>query len=135
MDRKRPSRPAPRGDDVALICGASRDGSDLHIVRRRNNRLEAGVARALREGQPISGELVRLRPRREFPLLCDVDVELTVKPPSTSDDAAAEAAPSSATAVPSPSAVRSGPPRVASASYRRNWDAIWSRPSSKRLVN
>ena len=50
-----------------------------------------------------------LQPRKEFPLLCDVKVELPAK--------AAEPEP----ARPS----RSGPAQVATDRYRKNWDTIW----------
>jgi hypothetical protein len=111
-----------QGDDVALICAVSPDGDGLHVLRRRNNRIEAGVARALRDGQPIHGEVVKLTPRQGCPLLCDVEVQLE----------------STAAQAPEPSPIRdaNGPAQVASDSYRRNWDAIWKRPSqSKRLSN
>jgi hypothetical protein len=127
-------KPAPRSkasstEDVALICGVGANGSDLHVLRRRNNRIETGIARALREGQPIQGELVRLRPREQFPLLCDVEVELEVANGRTNQDAKAE-----------PNAVRvgptHGPAQVSNDSYRKNWDAIWKRPSTgKKMVN
>lgn len=126
MKRKR-SKPR-KADDVALICGVSQGGDQLHLLRRRNNRVEAAVARTLREGQPIQGELVRLRPREEFPLLCDVDVELSVGERAE----ATETAPSASAA---PAREASGPPQVSNDNYRRNWDAIWKRPSGKRLVN
>jgi hypothetical protein len=122
---------ADANDDVALICGVAENGSDLHVVRRRNNRIETGTVRALREGQPIQGELVRLRPRERFPLLCDVEVELEVTPPDglRHDTARTE---SNAARV----GLAHGPAQVASDSYRKNWDAIWKRPAaSKKLVN
>jgi hypothetical protein len=128
-------KPAPRSktgstDDVALICGVGANGSDLHVLRRRNNRIEAGVARALREGQPIQGEVVRLRPREQFPLLCDVEVELT-------NPQQARAGDDVQTREPNPRAgATHGPAQVSNDSYRKNWDAIWKRSSpSKKLVN
>lgn len=126
MKRKR--RKPSKSDDVALICGVSQGGDQLHLLRRRNNRVEAAVARTLREGQPIAGELVRLRPREEFPLLCDVEVELSVAERAEANE---ETSPAAAT----PARETSGPPQVSNDNYRRNWDAIWKRPSGKRLVN
>jgi hypothetical protein len=99
--------------DVALIHGVSESG-DLHVLRHREDRLELGAVRPLREGVPITGDLVRLVPRKEFPLLCDVKTELKVK-----DSSSDVSAPPSASA-------RRGPAQVASQSYRENWDLIWS---------
>jgi hypothetical protein len=105
--------------DVALIHGVSESG-DLHIVRHRNDRLELGAVRPLREGVPITGELVRLVPRKEFPLLCDVKTELKAK------DAPADVA------QPAEGSAHRGPPQVANRLYRDNWDRIWQsrKPSS-----
>lgn len=102
--------------DVALIHGVTEEG-DLRILRQREDRLEVGAVRPLREGVPITGEVVRLTPRKEFPLLCDVQSEF--KPSEAPRDVA------------EPTAVaHKGPARVASKSYRANWDLIWARPST-----
>jgi hypothetical protein len=111
------AKPSP--EDVALIHGVTPEG-DLHILRKREDRLEFGAVRALREGVPITGEVVKLTPRKEFPLLCDVETALTVPSPK-----AAEAPPRAETP-------RKGPAQVATDEYRRNWDVIWSRPANKR---
>ena len=80
--------------------------------------------RPLREGAPITGEVVTLKPRANFPALCDVEVQY--KPPElTSDRGDAPQLLSHA-----------GPAQVATEGYRRNWDAIWSQQSEKpKLVN
>jgi hypothetical protein len=117
-----PSVPPPPAD-VALIHGVAPDGDGLQIVRARDNRLELGVVRPLREGAPITGEVVTLRPRPNFPALCDVETHY--KP-------ALPAAPSEAVQSPPPLlAARTGPAQVATDEYRRNWDAIWSKPAEK----
>ena len=103
--------------DVALIAGVSESGA-LHVVRQRDDRVEFGAIRPLREGMPITGELVRLVPRREFPLLCDVKTEF--KAPTAPSDVA-----------PRPSSTSHGPAQVASERYRENWDRIWAAPKSK----
>jgi len=59
--------------DVALIHGVTPDGEGLKILRARGDRLELGAIRPLREGAPITGEVVTLRPRANFPALCDVE--------------------------------------------------------------
>lgn len=97
--------------DTVLIHGVSSDGESLAVLRARNDRIEAGVVRKLKEGEPIMGELVRLKPRPESPLVCDVAVDLPSPLPS---QAAA------------PRLSHGGPAQVATPSYRSNWDAIWS---------
>ncbi len=92
--------------DAVLIHGATPDGAH-EVLRLRNGRVEVGMLRRMEEGRPIHGEVVRLEPREEFPLLCDVEVVLPR---------------ADATAPPS---VRSGPPQVATERYRANWDAIF----------
>ena len=112
--------------DVALIHGVTPDGEGLKILRARGDRLELGAIRPLREGAPITGEVVTLRPRANFPALCDVETHF--KPAEEASDRQE----------PAPSALvqRTGPAQVATDEYRRNWDAIWSQPASKsKLVN
>ena len=82
--------------------------------------------RPLREGVPITGEVVTLKPRANFPALCDVETHF--KAPEPASDR--QGAPASA------AAPRVGPAQVATDEYRRNWDAIWSRRSDEpKLVN
>ncbi len=119
--------PAPSpAQDVALIHGVTPDGEGLQILRARDNRLELGAIRPLREGAPITGEVVTLRPRPNTPALCDVEVQLKAPQAAATDD---RQAPRAALSHP-------GPAQVATDDYRRNWDAIWSRPADKsKLVN
>ncbi|HET9930064.1 MAG TPA: hypothetical protein VFQ35_05245 [Polyangiaceae bacterium] len=105
------------GADVALIHGVT-DNGDLKIVRQREGRLELGEVRPLREGVPIAGEVVKLTPRKEFPLLCDVTSELAVAPSAPKQDV-----------VEAPVGHK-GPAQVATDRYRENWDLIWKRRSS-----
>src|SRR6478609_114230 len=116
----------PAAPDVALIHGVTPDGEGFEILRARGDRLELGAIRPLREGAPITGEVVTLRPRPSFPALCDVESHFK-----------REEAPSDRQEPP-PSAVvrRTGPAQVATDEYRRNWDAIWSSSSTKsKLAN
>jgi len=120
------SKASPAAPDVALIHGVTPDGEGFQIVRARENRLELGALRPLREGAPITGEVVTLRPRPNFPALCDVETHYKpAEPPSDRQEPAARL-----------SSERSGPAQVATDEYRRNWDAIWSRPADKpKLAN
>lgn len=107
-------------EDVALVCGRTEDGKGLHILRKRASGVEAGVVQPLEEGKPIHGELVTLRQRGQTPV-CDVEVHL---------------APKSAEVTRTDSATRGHPAQVASDTYRKNWDMIWSGASNKpRLPN
>jgi len=109
--------------DVALIHGVTPDGQGLHILRARDNRVELGLVRPLREGAPITGEVVTLKPRANSPL-CDVEVQY--KPPAAASDRAE----------PVKSLTHSGPAQVATDDYRRNWESIWSHASEKpKLAN
>ena len=112
------------GGDVALIHGVNESG-DLRILRQREGRVELGQVRPLREGVPISGEVVRLTPRKEFPLLCDVTTELAASAPAPQHDTAEVAASQS----------HKGPAQVATDRYRENWDLIWKRRSSDDRAN
>ena len=105
--------------DIALIHGKTPDGEGLRILRRREDRLELGAVHPLKEGAPITGEVVTLTPRPDFPLLCDVKTELAAPKP-TADVA---------------SSPRHGPAQVATDQYRENWDRIWAQPKKAELAN
>ena len=117
-----PSEPSAGTKDVVLVHGITEDGQGLSVIRKREDKLEHGVVHPLENGKPIHGEVVRLTPRPECPLVCDVEV--TVPAP------AAQAASRDTRSAP-----RKGPAQVASARYRDNWDAIWKRPSKPELTN
>jgi hypothetical protein len=107
------------GSDVALIHGKTADGEGLRIIRRRDDRIELGAVRPLKEGAPIAGEIVSLTPRSDFPLLCDVKVQYSA-PPVRNDVAESP---------------RHGPAQVATDRYRENWDRIWMSKSKAELSN
>ena len=106
--------PQTQGEDVALVCGLTDDGQGVEVIRKRGDRLETGTVRKLEAGKPIHGEVVRLRPRPQAPLVCDVEVEF---------DAAARD--SSSRRSERSRAVSSGPAQVATDTYRKNWDAVY----------
>jgi hypothetical protein len=108
--------------DVVLIHGRSADGKGLSVIRHRNDQLERGVVVPLEHGKPIHGEVVTLRPRPEFPLLCDVHVECTGR---TADAENTDTR-----------AVGKGPRQVATEQYRANWEKIFERsPTPKGNLN
>ena len=95
---------APR--DVLLVGGPTACGAGAEVLRFRDGRVEAGELRAIREGQPLHGELVQLRSRPEHERLFEVDV-LVEGPKQT-------AAPT-----------RKGPAKISTDAYRSGWDAIF----------
>jgi hypothetical protein len=101
---KRSRRARKRSEDVALILHPTEDNEGFQILRQRaaDSPPELGTLRPLREGRPIDGEVVSLRPREGMPLF-DVRVELPDPRRSTTD----------------------GPAQVATDRYRAGWEAIW----------
>jgi hypothetical protein len=100
---------APK-EDVLFVHSPSEDGEGLRVVRKRDDAIEVGELRALAEGKPAHGDIVKLTQREGAPRLFDVEVMVRSarkEPPAT--DVAA----------------RTGPAQVASAAYRRNWEAIF----------
>jgi hypothetical protein len=102
------------GKDVVLLTGPTEDGEGIRVVRAREERIEAGEVRPLKEGRPLGdGEIVKLAPRAGTPRLCDVEVvaKLGGEPRA------------------------SGPPQVATSAYRESWDRIFGEPESARALN
>ena len=88
--------------DVVVLGPPTRDGEGVHVLRAREERVETGELRALKEGKPITGEIVSLEPRKENPRICDVKSSY------------------------SPSSPKKGPAQVASEKYRENWDEVFA---------
>jgi len=98
----------------------------LRVIRNRGGRIEAGAIHPIREGVPIHGEVVSLKPRPDCPVLCDVEVKYApARPQADADYSPRAPAPLAATAR------RKGPAQVATDTYRDNWDSIWSQPKKK----
>ena len=68
------SAPKSPAKDVVLPLAPTDDGKGVHVLRAREDRVEAGEIRPVAEGQSVRGELVRLTPRADAPALCDVEV-------------------------------------------------------------
>lgn len=116
-DDKDPSNKSKtKTPDVVLMHGRTDDGEGIRVLRARDGEVHTGELRALKQGVPLSGEVVALTRRPEHPLLWDVDVQCKVE---------------------SPQATRAhgGPARVASRAYRRNYDAIFRRSEDEPVMN
>lgn len=100
--------PSESATDVAVILGGDSDRNELHVLRQRADTVEAGVVRPVVTGQPILGDIVKLKPRKDSPLVCDVEVVLEHPEPETRT-----------------AKHRSGPTRVSTDAYRQGWDAIF----------
>jgi hypothetical protein len=119
------------GPDVVLIHGPTEDQQGLRVLRAREQGLELGELRPIREGQPLAGEVVKLRPRPGMPRVCDVETQL-----SREELDRAQAAAGDGVRSPSRPLGHAGPPRVSSEAYRANWDAIYrsaNAPGSSEL--
>lgn len=107
----KPEDAAPK-EDVVLVHGRTEDGA-LQVIRKKGDELSAGELRPVEEGKPLRGNLLKLRPREEMPLLADVEEEITITSPSLS-----------------------GPAQVATDSYRKGWDGLWgTRKKNKSAAN
>lgn len=115
-DQPKPKEEKPNkaADDVVFVHSPTEKGDGFRVVRKRADTIEVGEIRALEEGRPVHGEVVKLSPREDHAQLFDVDVLLPA---------------------PQAEASRSGPPQVATDAYRKNWDAIFgvSPPESSKL--
>lgn len=115
----------PADADVALLGGPTSDGKGVAILRARQGRLEAGEVRPLESGKPIAGEVVTLKPRPSFPMICDVETHLAAPQDVASRQPRGDVV-----------RRRGGPPQVASDAYRENWEAIYRRPKKEpELLN
>lgn len=103
-------------EDVVLLHSPTESGDGVRVIRKRDDAIELGELRPMREGQPIHGDVVRLTQREEHKLLFDCEVLV----PS----AAPKEAPQKADPAPKRLAHK-GPARVTSDAYRGGWDAIF----------
>jgi len=105
--------------DVVLIHGPTEDQAGLRVLRARPQGIEIGEVRPLEEGKPLTGEVVKLRPRPGAPRVCDVETQLSREELDRARGA------------PPPRLGHAGPPRVTTEAYRANWEAIYrAAPSS-----
>jgi hypothetical protein len=104
----------PASADVVLLAGPTEDGEGIRVVRARDERLEAGEVRPLKDGKPLgTGEIVRLAPRPGAPRVCDVEVVAKLGAGGASGRDVRGA----------------GPPQVATSAYRESWERIFGLPN------
>jgi hypothetical protein len=98
--------------DVVFLQGPTDDGQGVRVVRAREDRLETGEVRPLKEGQPlVGGEVVQLAPRDGAPRLCDVRVLARLGEAEGRSDGK--------------------PAQVATSAYRESWDRIFGAPPKR----
>jgi len=109
MDKDDPA--PPKEEDVLLLHSPTEDGEGIRVLRARENRLETGEVRAMKDGQPlVGGEIVKLAPREGAPQVCDVQVLQKIEPPGRRDDGVRDS---------------TKPAQVATRAYRDSWDRIF----------
>lgn len=95
-----------RKQDVALLYAPTDDEKGARFLRVRKGELQAGEMRPLAHGQSLCGqELVRMRQRKELPMLFDVEVVHPAEAPMRDTQ---------------------GPAQVATDRYRRNWEETFA---------
>lgn len=101
--------------DLLFVHSPTPKGDGYRVIRAREDRVEFGEMSDVKEGEPLRGEVVRLKKRPEDERLFDVDVVV----------------PREETARP-----HAGPAKVATDAYRANWEAIFQSPPKKpELLN
>lgn len=103
---------AKAADDVVLLHSRTEDGQGVRVLRKKGQELSVGEVRPLKEGQPIYGDVVRLKARDEHPALFDVETEAQIEGPA-----------------PDPTKGRS---RVSTDRYRSGWESLWGRRKRRK---
>ncbi|MEZ4293927.1 MAG: hypothetical protein R3B70_03040 [Polyangiaceae bacterium] len=111
----------PKGEDVVLLHSPTETGDGIRVLRKRDESLEIGELRPMREGQPIHGEVVRLSQREESSLLFDCEV---LVPGADKKPKPQEKEPERLPAAPK-KLDHKGPARVTTDAYRGGWDVIF----------
>ena len=115
-DRKqRPKASRKPPPDIAILGGPTEDGQGAHVVRIREGSVSAGEIRPVKEGETIThNEVLRLRPLDGEQRVCEVEVLHAPKE------------------LPKPEQTSSGPARVSTPNYRKNWNTIFASKRKRR---
>ena len=108
-DDRRPKK------DVVFLHSPSEDGKGIRVIRAREDALECAEIRPVVEGEPLKGDLVRLKRRQEHSRLFDVETVFSQEPPRQ--------------------ATLKGPARVTTHSFREGWDTVFAGARKKELLN
>ncbi len=100
---------APR--DLLLVGDRVEQTGGYRVLRQREDRLEVGELRTIQEGQPLSGDVVRLHPTPSHERVFECETLLST------EEATGAKEPLCGT--------RQGPRQVATATYRKNWESIF----------
>lgn len=131
--------------DIVLLHSPTESGDGIRVIRQRDDSIEVGELRAMREGQPIHGDVVRLTPREDHARLFDCEVLVpreatSALPPAAprrdapapralgpakSPGAEAKAPEKDAAPPPERPLGHKGPARVTTEAYRGGWDLIF----------
>jgi len=114
-DEGNPPGPDEPRTDLLLVGGRNPRTERLQVLRLHHGQVETGELAPTQEGQPLTGELVRLRPRTEHPRLFDVEVLLG------REDRQITASPA-----------HPGPARVTTDQYRDNYARIFGARDGKK---
>jgi hypothetical protein len=119
----------PPKEDVVLLHSPTESGEGIRVIRKREDTIELGELRPMREGQPIHGDVVRLTPREGHAMLYNCEVMVPAqKPRALEPEAKAKELEAGA--------LHKGPARVTTEAYRGGWDAIFGkRPGSNEAPN
>jgi hypothetical protein len=111
---------AQQNHDLMILHSATPDGEAIHALRSRPGRLDLAELRPLKNGQDVSHfEVVNLKPHKDMPNLCDVDVLYSPKKVESEQTVSHHA----------------GPPAVATEAYRKNWNRVFSTSVRKKPKN
>ena len=113
---KRQKTQKKKSEDVVLVYGRDEAEGAFRVLRKRDDRIEAGVIGPVQAGKSITGELVRLSPREDQPLVYDVETQYDATIAAPPSDDLVQAA---------------GPAQVATEAYRDGWDRLWGRGRRK----
>ncbi|MFO0762907.1 MAG: hypothetical protein U0359_41105 [Byssovorax sp.] len=109
----------PPKEDVLFVHSPTEGGDGVRVIRKREDSIEVGELRAVQEGKPIHGDVIKLSPRPEHERLFNVEVLVPrAEPPK-----------------PAPARSHPGPARVANDTYRANWEAIFGPREDPGLPN
>jgi hypothetical protein len=99
--------------NLVLIAGVDSRRQEIHVLKPGEDGIETAVLRPVEHGQTLTGDLVRLHPHKNLPMVAEL--ETVLRHPDSSLQAARS---------------HKGPAMVASEAYRRGWDAVFgTRPA------